>query len=148
MTSTPIGKKQTMGPETPAATRALTLLYLCVFLVGLHSLGLGIYIYFFTAGFYDLAYSAEVENFFFVRQAGLFLGCLGLFYWLVLWDMRRYRYLVVLIVVTKILAVVFMLSNAHHTSAPGIVKLASLGDGAMAGLLLCLYVICRVKGAF
>jgi len=68
-----------ISEEISSAPRKVRQLSVLVLLIGLHSLFLGIFIFFFTELFYDLFFSAEIENFFFVRQAGLFLFCLGLF---------------------------------------------------------------------
>ena len=53
---------------------------LLVFLIGLHSIALGIVIYFYTDFFYQKFFSASVENIFFVRQSGVFLFLAGFFY--------------------------------------------------------------------
>jgi hypothetical protein len=52
---------------------AITLL-----LVGVHSLLLGFFIFFMTDFFYELFFSTQVENPFFVKQAGLFLILIAL----------------------------------------------------------------------
>jgi MFS superfamily sulfate permease-like transporter len=134
-----------MWAEARSGPGTRTFLYLVVFLVGLHSILLGIYIYFFTGGFYALVYRSDVENLFFVRQAGLFLFCLGLFYLLPLLELRVYHPLIIVTVFTKALAVAFMLSNARHTSVPGTIQATAVGDGLMAVLLLCAYAVSRIK---
>lgn len=129
---------------SPAAF--LTVLHVVVLLVGVHSLVLGAWIYFGTGGFYRLFFATDVENFFFVKQAGLFLFCLGLYYLWPLVDIRKYHRAVAIAVVTKLLAVAFLLSNAGLTAAPGTILLVALVDGLMATLLAVSYVICRAKG--
>jgi len=105
----------------------------------LHSLFLGIFIFFFTELFYDLFFSAEIENFFFVRQAGLFLFCLGLFNLAILKDMKRYYYFVKVIIATKALAFLFLVSHAQLAAWPPIIFAAALGDGLMALVLIIFY---------
>jgi hypothetical protein len=115
--------------------------HLSVFLlfVGMHSLILGIFIFFFTESFYWLFFQAKIENFFFVRQAGLFLFCLGLFNVAVLKEMRRYYTFVKVIIATKVLAFLFLMSNGHLAVWPPIIFLAALSDGLMALVLIYLY---------
>lgn len=109
-----------------------------ILMVGAHSIVLGIAIYFATDGFYRLFFNASVENLFFVRQSGLFLILMGMFYLVPLRDPEKYRAIIILTIVTKLLAVVFMIANAGHTPAPGMILLAAAGDGAMAFALIFL----------
>jgi len=119
-------------------SRLRTLTY-CIFLVGIHSLVLGTLLYFFTGRFYSLLFDAAIEAPFFVRQSGLFLCCLGLFYLAPLVDLQARHRLVSIIIVTKILAVLFLVVNAGLTPRPGIIYLTAVGDGCMAILLFFLY---------
>lgn len=121
-----------------SAPEAVQLLALGIFLVGMHSLILGAFIYTFTELFYRLFFQAAVENFFFVKQSGLFLFCLSLFYLLSLADLKHSRRLVNFIILTKILAVQFLLLNARIAVRPGILLLAASLDGVMAVVLICL----------
>ena len=110
-----------------------------VLLIGLHSLVLGIFIFFFTELFYQLFLSAEIENFFFVRQAGLFLFCLGLFNLAILKDIDRHQYFIKVIIATKILAFLFLVTHAHLAAWPPILYAAAVGDGIMALALIFFY---------
>jgi hypothetical protein len=125
--------------EISSAPRKVQQLSVLVLLIGLHSLFLGIFIFFFTELFYDLFFSAEIENFFFVRQAGLFLFCLGLFNLAILRDMKRYHYFVNVIIATKALAFLFLVSHAHLAAWPPIIFAAAVGDGIMALVLIFFY---------
>jgi len=116
-----------------------------ILLVGLHSMFLGIFIFFFTELFYRLFFHAEIQNFFFVRQAGLFLFCLGLFNLAILKEMRRYHYFVKVIIVTKMFATLFLMSNAHLATFPTIIYLAGVGDGLIAVLLSFIYERARLS---
>lgn len=49
-------------------------------IIGVHSLSLGGLVFFMTEPFYEFFFSSEVENLFFIKQAGLFLILMGLFY--------------------------------------------------------------------
>jgi hypothetical protein len=122
--------------STPANLQHLSLF---VLLVGIHSLILGIFIFFFTESFYRLFFQAKIENFFFVRQAGLFLFCLGLFNIAVLKEIRKYYSFIKVIIATKVLAFLFLMSNGHLAVWPPIIFLAALGDGLMALVLIYLY---------
>jgi hypothetical protein len=125
--------------EIRSAPRKVQHLSGLVLLIGLHSLFLGIFIFFFTELFYDLFFSAEIENFFFVRQAGLFLFCLGLFNLAILRDMKKYYYFVKVIIATKALAFLFLVSHAHLAAWSPIIFAAAVGDGLMALALIFFY---------
>jgi hypothetical protein len=125
--------------EISSAPRKVQHLSVLVLLIGLHSLFLGIFIFFFTELFYNLFFSAEIENFFYVRQAGLFLFCLGLFNLAILMDMKRYHYFVKVIIATKSLAFLFLVSHAHLAAWPPIIFAAAVGDGLMALVLIFFY---------
>jgi hypothetical protein len=128
-----------ISKEISSAPKKVQHLSLLVLLIGLHSLFLGIFIFFFTELFYDLFFSAEIENFFFVRQAGLFLFCLGLFNLAILRDMKRYYYFVKVIIAAKSLAFLFLVSHAHLAVWPPIIYAAAVGDGLMALVLIFFY---------
>ena len=125
--------------EISSAPRKVQHLSVLVLLIGLHSLFLGIFIFFFTELFYDLFFSAEIDNFFFVRQAGLFLFCLGLFNLAILRDMKKYYYFVKVIIATKALAFLFLVSHAHLAAWSPIIFAAAVGDGLMALALIFFY---------
>ena len=125
--------------EIRSAPANLQHLSVFVLLVAMHSLILGIFIFCFTESFYRLFFLAKIENFFFVRQAGLFLFCLGLFNLAILIDMKRNFYLVKVIIATKVLAVLFLFSHAHLAARPLIIFLAAVGDGLMSVLLIFFY---------
>ncbi len=122
--------------EIQSAPGEVQLLALAIFLIGMHSLILGTFIYFFTDLFYRLFFRANVENFFFVKQSGLFLFCIGLFYLASLANLKRSKYQVVAIILTKTLAVLFLLANARLAVRPGILLVAASLDGMMAALLI------------
>ena len=126
----------------------LKLLFGIVFLVGLHSVFFGIFIYFFTNDFYALFFSGAIENIFFVRQVGIFLFLSGLFYLFPLLDLEKYNPLILLTIGSKTAAVVFLLTNAKYTSAPVMVQLAAFGDGSMAVALAFSYFVCKKKRIF
>lgn len=125
--------------EMRSAGRDVRNLSLLVFLVGLHSLFLGIFIFFFTELFYRFFFSVEIENFFYVRQAGLFLFSLGLFNLAILRDIKKYYPFVKVIIATKSLAFLFLVSHAHLAAWPPIILAAAVGDGLMALVLIFFY---------
>lgn len=116
---------------------------LVVFLVGMHSILLGLFIYFFTDFFYKVFFAASVENLFFVRQSGIFLFLAGFFYLYPLLNLRNLYNLILLVIFSKIVAVIFLISNAGYTAAPLMVYLAAFFDGLMGLLLAIVYF--RVK---
>jgi hypothetical protein len=122
-----------------SAPSSVQQLFVFVFLVGAHGMFLGIFIFFFTELFYRFFFLSEIENLFFVRQAGLFLFCLGLFNIATLQDIRKNQFLVKVIIATKLLAVLFLITNAPLAAQPLIIYLAGFGDGLMAVLLTFLY---------
>lgn len=119
-------------------------LLLCIACVGGHSIILGLFIFFFTEAFYRLFFGADIANYFFVKQSGLFLLCLGLFYLVPLLDLKRHHFLMVVIVVTKILAVGFLLLHTHHTPRPMIILLAAFIDASMATALIYYFIKSRL----
>jgi len=110
-----------------------------VFLVGMHSILLGLIIYFFTDMFYELFFDSKVENLFFVRQSGTFLFLAGLFYLYPLVNLRNLYNLVLLVIVSKVVAVIFLISNAAYTAAPLMIYLAAFFDGLMSVVLVIVY---------
>ena len=108
-----------------------------VFLVGMHSITLGLVIYFFTDFFYRLFFAAPVENIFFVRQSGVFLFLAGLFYLYPLVDLKKFYNVILLVIVSKLTAVYFLVANAKYTLSPPMIYLAASFDGLMAiGLII------------
>jgi hypothetical protein len=116
---------------------------LVIFLVGMHSILLGLFIYFFTDLFYKVFFAASIENLFFVRQSGIFLFLAGFFYLYPLLNLRNLYNLILLVIFSKIVAVIFLISNAGYTAAPLMIYLAAFFD-ALMGLLLAI-VYFRVK---
>ena len=133
-----ISKKDAIE-EIRSWPRDLRYLSIAVLLIGMHSFFLGIIIFFFTELFYQSFFLAKIENFFFVRQAGLFLFCLGLFNLAILVKMKRNYHLVKVIIATKVLAVLFLVSHAYLVTRPPVIWLAAFGDGIMAILLIFFY---------
>ena len=123
--------------------RSLVYLLFTVVFVSLHSFFLGFFIYFFTGLFYELFFSQAVNNIFFVRQSGLFLMLSGLFYLFPIVDLRTNGKFIPLIIVSKCVAVIFLLTNARFTPEPTLLFLAALGDGIMAMLLGITYRNCK-----
>jgi hypothetical protein len=122
--------------ELHPAPKSLQGLTLGILFVGVHSLALGTYIFLFTESFYYFFFGTRVVNFFFVQQAGLFLFCLGMFYLVPLADLERNHRLIDIIIITKIMAVLFLLCNSRLVPRPEIIFLAAVGDGVMAILLI------------
>jgi len=110
-----------------------------LFLVGLHSILLGVIIYFYTDFFYQTFFAASVENLFFVRQSGIFLFLAGFFYLYPLLNLRSLYNMILLVIFSKIIAVIFLITNAGYTSAPLMIYLASFFDGLMAVVLVSIY---------
>lgn len=109
--------------------------------VAVHSLLLGGTIYFFTTLFYQFFFGVDPENFFFVKQSGLFLSLMGLFYLLPVFDLERFKPLIFIIVFSKVAAVTFLVLNAHLTPSAFMIYLAALGDGTMAAALILLFLM-------
>lgn len=112
-----------------------------IFFVGMHSIFLGIFIYFFTDYFYQKFFSAAVENIFFVRQSGVFLFLAGFFYLFPLLDLKNNYKLILLIIFSKVIAVLFLILNAKFTLSPSMIYLGAFFDGTMAFLLIYTYTL-------
>lgn len=112
-----------------------------LFLVSLHSILLGIFIFFMPNFFYNLFFSVQVENLFFVKQAGLFLLLSGIFYGFPLINLDKFAQITGVTIVTKICAVLFLFTNAGLSPSPLMIYLAGIGDGGMAAALLITYIM-------
>jgi len=109
-----------------------TLLRVTLLLVGIHSIVLGGTIYFFTTPFYQFFFSVDPDNYFFIKQSGIFLYLAGLFYLVPAININRYKLIIVLTVISKVTAVAFLLVNANLAPSPLMIYLAALGDCTMA----------------
>lgn len=123
--------------------KVLLILYVCTLLVSLHSILLGLFIYFFTESFYEFFFASQPENVFFVRQSGVFLFCLGVYYFLPLLDFQQLYPMVHFTIFTKIVAVLFLVTNANLSLSPNSIYMAALGDGLMATCLIITLYFCR-----
>ena len=108
-------------------------------LIGMHSILLGLIIYYFTDFFYRTFFAASIENIFFVRQSGIFLFLAGLFYLYPLLSLKKFYSLILLVILSKIVAVFFLFTNAKFTAAPEMIYLAAFFDGLMALVLTVVY---------
>ncbi|MBE0655517.1 MAG: hypothetical protein IH594_17070 [Bacteroidales bacterium] len=120
----------------------LKTLRIIVFCVGIHSATLGSIIYFFTDDFYAFLLGEPITGTFFVRQAGIFLFLSGLFYLFPLIDIQNHHQLVLLTILSKVLAVIFLTTNAHLTPSPPMIFLTAASDGCMAIALAIPYFLC------
>ena len=121
-------------------------LKIVVLCVGVHSVVLGIIIYFFTGGFYRFLLGQPIADPFFVRQSGIFLFLAGLFYLFPLRNIHIYHHLIILTIVSKVCAVVFLATNAHLTPSPPMIVLTAAGDGSMAIALSIPYLLSLKRG--
>ena len=115
---------------------AITLL-----LVGVHSLLLGFFVLFMTDFFYELFFSTQVVNPFFVKQAGLFLILMGFFYLVPMTNLEKLSRVTLVTIITKICAVTFLVVYANDSPAPFMIYLAGFGDACMAITLTVTYVM-------
>lgn len=120
----------------------LKILRIIVFCVGIHSATLGSFIYFFTDNFYAFLLGKPIIDTFFVRQAGIFLFLSGLFYLFPLKDIHSHHQLIPLTILSKVLAVIFLTTNAHLTPSPPMIFLTAACDGLMAIALTIPYFLC------
>ena len=116
---------------------------LVLLFVGVHSIVLGLFVYFFTELFYQAFFSTSAENIFFVRQSGIFLFLAGLFYLYALIDLRNLYNLIILVIISKFTAVYFLVANAQYTPSPSMIYLAAFFDGLMGCALIYVYLNCR-----
>lgn len=64
-----------------------------------------------------------------------------LFYLLPVFNLERFKPLIFLIVFSKVVAVTFLILNAHLTPSAFMIYLAALGDGTMAAALMLLLIM-------
>jgi hypothetical protein len=114
-----------MEKEAGRNTKDLFWPGLLLFLVGMHSILLGLIVYFFTDFFYRVFFASSVENIFFVRQSGIFLFLAGLFYLYPLINLKKFHNIIFLVIFSKLTAVYFLLTNAKFTYAPFMIYLAA-----------------------
>ena len=136
-----------MHPVSGKKTNDMFWPALFVFLVGMHSILLGLVIYFFTDFFYETFFAASVENIFFVRQSGIFLFLAGLFYLYPLINLRKLCNLILLVIFSKAVAVFFLITNAAYTATPVMIYLAAFFDGLMAVVLVGAYFRIKINKA-
>ncbi len=118
-----------------------------IFFVGMHSIFLGIFIYFFTDLFYQGFFAASVENLFFVRQSGVFLFLAGFFYLFPLLNLKVHYNLILVVIFSKAVAVLFLVSNASYTHSPIKIYIAAFFDGLMGVLLIFTYVLIKKQSS-
>ncbi len=116
---------------------------LIIFIVGIHSILLGLIIFFFTDFFYKVFFDTAIENLFFVRQSGIFLFLIGLFYLFPLLNLKNLYNLILLVIISKTVAVLFLIMNGQLTPAPAMIYLAAFFDGLMGAVLSLVYLQCR-----
>jgi hypothetical protein len=122
------------GPELAGLERA------AVVLIALHSVVVGLLLLFATEWGARLGGFAAVTPLFFARQAGAFHLVVAAAYLL---EYFRYRG-VVLLLLTKVIAVAFLGCVTLLGDAPWVVPLSGLGDALMAAALLG---VRRARGA-
>jgi len=137
------GERDGAGLETdkpagyePRKSYSRSFLFISILLVGIHSMILGMFIYFYTDTFYKIFFSTRPENVFFVKQSGIFLFCLGAYYLLPFVDFQKFYSTVLFTIFTKIVAVLFLVFNAYLSLSPTAIYMAAVGDASMALLLL------------
>ena len=99
------------------------------------------FIFFMTDFFYELFFSTQVVNPFFVKQAGLFLILMGFFYLFPLTNLEKLSRVTLVTIITKICAVTFLVVYANDSPAPFMIYLAGFGDACMAIALSVTYVM-------
>lgn len=132
-----------MTPNQKSEDKSVNLNRLILLLVGLHSIFLGLFIYFYTDSFYQMFFSTNAEDIFFVRQSGVFLFLAGLFYLYALIDLKSLYNLIILVIISKFTAVYFLVANARYTLSPQMIYLAAFFDGLMGCALIFVYLNCR-----
>ena len=118
------------------------LLRITLAMVGVHSMLLGATEYVFTTASYQFFFSVDPDNFFYIKQSGVFLFLAVFFYLIPAVDMKRYKLVIAVVVFSKVIAVTFLVSNAHTTPSPIMIYLAALGDGLMATAISVLTALC------
>ena len=121
-----------MTPPPAGRDRTGRILPLVVLLVGLHSCVLGLLMLLLPRWTLGLMGYGQPGDLFFPSQSGIFLLILGVCYLLAL----REPALVAVIVVSKALAVAFLVAHVAFLGAPPIIGAAAAGDAAMLAAVL------------
>ncbi len=130
-----------MSPAASPRSGADRLTRTVVLLIGLHSCTLGLLMLFLPLRAPRLLGFGDPGPAFFPSQSGIFLLILGICY---LEALRRPA-LVFVIVLSKALAVAFLVVHAAFLGAPAILWAAAAGDGTM--LAAVLWALCRARRA-
>jgi hypothetical protein len=136
-----------MPPLDNLKNRAEKLNSLLLLSVGIHSILLGCLIYFFTDFFCRIFFSGHMENIFFIRQAGVFLFLMGIFYLYPLADLKNSYNFILLAAFSKVTAVYFLLANAKFAPSPKMIYLTAFFDFLMAVVFIFVYQNCRKEFA-
>lgn len=123
---------KTFQRRRPTVHDGMIRLTFSLIVTSLHSLLLGVYIFIQTERFYKFFFGVAVDNLFFVKQAGLFLFCIGLFYLVPLINLKTHHRILDIIVLTKILAVLFLLTHYALVPQTGAIFIAALIDAMLA----------------
>ena len=121
-----------MSPEATSLPGADRLTRTVILLIGLHSCALGLLMLLLPLWTLRLMGFGDPGSAFFPSQSGIFLLILGVCY---LGALRRPA-LVFVILVSKALAVAFLVVHAAFLGAPAVVGAAAAGDAAMLAAIL------------
>jgi hypothetical protein len=121
-----------LSPATPSRCDADRLTRTVVLLIGLHSCSLGLLMLFLPLWTLRLLGFGDPGPLFFPSQSGIFLLILGVCY---LGALRRPD-LVIVILVSKAMAVAFLTVHAAFLGAPSMVWAAAAGDATMLAAIL------------
>ena len=111
--------------RSPGASKKVEKIW--VVLVALHSYAVMLFLLFFTRWGVEFGGWVQVEPLFFARQSGIFHGVVATGY---LWEYFRHQSMV-LMLIAKCAAVVFLTSMMWIEPSPWAVPLSALGDGLM-----------------
>ena len=140
--------KKSVFPGTFPGQGILAFFNISIVLVGLHSVLLGLFIIFFSGSFSELFIQTKEEYFFFIRQSGIFIVLLGLFYLFPLINLKKYYPVVFLTIFNKVVAVLFLIGSVSYFEDWRNIVWAAGFDGSMALVLSVSLFICKRKGIF
>jgi hypothetical protein len=117
-----------------------------VLLVSMHSLVLGMIMLLFPRSFPHIFGFPASSGIFWQSQSGIFLMVLGIVYFMAYREAERSRTLVKLLVLSKGLAVLFLLTHWLFLAAPDSIALAAVGDGVMGACVGVLHLKTPLSG--
>ena len=112
-----------------------------LFLVGLHSLLVGILMIILPTSSMSFFGYTDFSEKFFQAQAGIFHIVMFIAYLLILFDIKKYEGIIYLVILSKLIAVIFLFSYFLFVDKIWMVLFSGVADLAMGAIMLLFFII-------